>query len=134
MVLGQIFGLLPIQGISSENINDLRFKFLSLKGAYTLVLQCICIFEFIMFSYHLHNTGYNFGAIGDLFYFLFAAFTMLYLTIFASKWISLMKTWSNIESIFLDSPSSNDSDFKFFTRKIRTFALCFIGFLIGGFL
>ena len=124
--------MLPIFGVTSENINDLRFKCLSLKVAYTLILQSICIFEFIMFCYHLHiSTGYNFGAIGDLFYFLFAVFTTLYLTIFASKWISLMKTWSKIENMFLDSSSLNDSDFKYFKRKIRTFALCFIGFLIG---
>lgn len=132
MIFGQIFGLLPIQGILSNHINDLRFKFLSIRVAYTLIIHCICIFEFIMFFYHLPSMGYNFGAIGDLFYYLFAIFTTLYLTIFASKWIILMKTWCENENIFYHPPPTTEqSDFKFFTKKIRIFAVCFIGFLIG---
>lgn len=117
--------------IGMNDSNNLRFKFLSFKVLIMLFMQSICFFELIMYSLQLKKTGFNFDGAGNFFFYIFAIFVNFYLTFAASKFKIMMQTWSEYEEIFLNPPYSIHCKSKIFAKKIRIFAIFFIGFLIG---
>jgi len=123
--------MLPVNGILSDDIAQLCFKWRSLKVLYTCMLQFICISEFLMITFMLYSVGLTFDYFATWLNYGIGIYTTLYLLYRAVKWREFMQFWYDHEKVFLQTPYSNFSLAVAFQRKVKVVGFSFIGFTIG---
>lgn len=64
LLVGQLFGVMPVSGIQSELLSDLRFEWTSLRNLYTLVIIVALISYTLFVSWITLSTQIEFRSIG----------------------------------------------------------------------
>jgi Trehalose receptor len=121
--------MLPVDGITSDNIEDIKFKFRSPKVIYSVILQALCVIELLVFVFK-YNSGTTFDFINLLLSYTVGAYATVFLLFQARKWKAIMKYWSVNEEIFLRPPYSNRSRAFAFARNLKIVAVIIIGYTI----
>ncbi|XP_064212686.1 gustatory receptor for sugar taste 64f-like [Tribolium castaneum] len=96
LLLGQTFGLLPVNGVTSEKCN-LTFSWYSKKVFYSKIIISGSIFMTTTSFYRILNSGYNLTTFGS---FIFNANSAIEGIIFfnlAKSWPQLIEKWSRVE-------------------------------------
>ncbi|XP_069700808.1 uncharacterized protein [Periplaneta americana] len=96
VVTAQLFGLLPVLGISGQNAANLRFRWCSVRTIYSIcILLGSCLN--MIFAILLMKSGINFEQSDSLVFFgCVTAMYMLFLQL-ATQWPNLMVEWENLE-------------------------------------
>jgi hypothetical protein len=67
MITAQFFGLFPLSGLLTDDPNEVKFKWISLRTAFSLSFICCAIFATISISIHQYQQGpFTPGALGKV--------------------------------------------------------------------
>lgn len=127
IILGQIFAILPVDGISLNDVEKLSFSFRSPKVIYTVLLQLLCVMEFILVAF---SVGFTFDFFSVVLRYGIGVYTTLYMLLQARKWKGLMRCWEKNEEAFLRPPYASRARAMNFSRKAKVVAVLFIGYAI----
>jgi hypothetical protein len=129
IIVGQIFGLLPVNGVISDKIENISFKLCSFKVIYTVCLQFVCATELFAFTYT--SAAFSFDYFNILISYGIGLYVSFYLLYVASKWKEFMTFWMINEEVFLYAPYSSKARAITFARKVKIVGICIMGFTIG---
>jgi gustatory receptor len=124
--VAQVFGLMPIDGVMSKDVENLEFKWKSFKTMYTLVFLVLGTAECLLCCRLIFKKGLTLSLSSELSFYLISMIGAFYILKLATKWKYLMKVWFDSEKVFLKSPYVNLK--LSMKRKIRLWA-ALIGFL-----
>lgn len=68
LVMAQIFGLLPVYGIKDQNIENIKFKWLSYKTIYSIVIFSLVLLNGILYLVEFTREDLNFAYLGMYYY------------------------------------------------------------------
>eukprot|EP00102_Acyrthosiphon_pisum_P009197 XP_003246994.2 PREDICTED: gustatory receptor for sugar taste 64f-like [Acyrthosiphon pisum] len=97
LILMQMSGLLPVQGIRRQNTSYLVFNWFSWILAYSIILVGSSVVMVSLAVYNLYSNGLSYEVTGDL---LFHGGTLIVYTIFihlAREWPKVMEKWELME-------------------------------------
>ncbi|XP_060870938.1 gustatory receptor for sugar taste 64f-like [Metopolophium dirhodum] len=97
LILMQMSGLLPVQGIRRQNTSYLVFNWFSWILAYSIILVGSSVVMVSLVVYNLYSNGLSYEVIGDL---LFHGGTLIIYTLFihlAREWPKVMEKWELME-------------------------------------
>lgn len=121
--------MLPVNGISSGELDELHFKLRSFKVIYTIALQIICFVEILLLT--ILDFGLNFDYFNIFLSYAIGLYTTLYMLYHATKWKEFMVYWMRYEEVFLYSPYSNKAREQSFRRKAKLVGFSIISFTIS---
>ncbi|GLV41645.1 Gustatory receptor 64f [Carabus blaptoides fortunei] len=98
LILAQCFALMPLQGIMSDSLNQIRFKWFSFRTLYCLINLCGSIGLFVFNFVRFLTTGMHFGDLATVFYFTSTTLTILLSIRLARLWHLLNEKWSVMET------------------------------------
>ena len=123
---GQLFAIMPVEGILAKNVNNVKFKFVSLRTMYSLMS---CLFILINFSlfvrYIIKNDNYNIDTISTVLYFLVILLELFFFFRLGTQWPKIIKKWNRKENNFLSDPYRMNFETNLKT-KIRFVAFTFM--------
>jgi Trehalose receptor len=122
--------MLPVDGITSDSVDDINFKLRSPKVIYSIILQALCVIELFVFIFK-YDSGTTFDFINLLLSYTVGAYATVFLLFQARKWKAIMRYWSENEETFLHPPYSNRSRALAFARNVKFVAVFIIGYTIG---
>ncbi|XP_025832380.1 gustatory receptor for sugar taste 64e-like [Agrilus planipennis] len=96
--LGQIFSLFPVQGFRSQNVEDLKFSWISARVFYNFFTSLGLLYLTLTITYSTSGGGIN---IFELTIIIFHVTTLINSLLFlqlAIKWPNLMKKWTETET------------------------------------
>lgn len=132
LVLGQCFGSMPVEGILSKDIGNLKFRWNSLRTIYSIVFLTCGTIESCMAVRRLLRLGFNINFAETMIFFVSSMGRAFVLFQMARKWNMFMKFWSQCENVFLHSPYENLKGWSL-GRKIRISSVCLVLLLIGNY-
>ncbi|KAL4113449.1 hypothetical protein QTP88_017066 [Uroleucon formosanum] len=97
LMLMQMSGLLPVQGIRTQNTSYLVFNWFSWILVYSIILVGSSIVMVLLIMYNLYNNGLTYTTTGDL---VFYGGTLIIYILFihlGRKWPKVMKKWELME-------------------------------------
>uniref|UniRef100_A0A3F2YU04 Gustatory receptor n=1 Tax=Anopheles christyi TaxID=43041 RepID=A0A3F2YU04_9DIPT len=104
MIVGQAFGLLPIDGVWSGRWWCLRWKLLSWRNLYALSVQ-LGAFVMACFSFATFwNSGVEFAKIMSWWFFTLNLLISINFAVLARNWPQLMSSWVQLEQSLPDQP------------------------------
>ncbi|KAL7039352.1 hypothetical protein ACKWTF_009883 [Chironomus riparius] len=104
LALAQVFGVLPITGIFSRNIKNIKFKFLSFRTFHTsLWLVGAFIFQILEVHRMAYEEKINAKSIGGIAFYCVAIASCVTFFRVAAKWNELLYSFEHIEAIFSKS-------------------------------
>lgn len=127
LVIGQLFGVMPVNGVSSPTISEHQFKWKSKRTLFSLMIGCILSAYVFLQSWKASTTqtGYI-SSVSSIFYFMNTLEFLCFL-VFATKRPELVQFWAETERKL---PSiCNQHQKRKFIYKIRCTAF---GFLMLG--
>ena len=119
----QYFGLLPVQGITKNNVHDLNFNWKCFKTFYSIIFIIISFIEFSALFYEGIIDGFSLTETSSLSFYLICTSSVVNLFILARKWPKLMIYWYDHEKLLLQPPYFVQG--WSLKRKIRIVALLF---------
>jgi hypothetical protein len=131
LFFGQFFGMLPVTGLSGNEVESFSFRFHSFKVFFSISLQVICFLEFVTLTFYAFSEGLNFDLIGSLLHYFIAAFSMLYMFYQATKWKEFLRYWMKHGETFFYPPYSNLAMTKSFVKKVKIVGVFIIGYTIS---
>ncbi|KAL7038081.1 hypothetical protein ACKWTF_009446 [Chironomus riparius] len=104
LLLGQLFGMLPVDGVLAKSEKDLNFRWKSPKTIYSILFLVFGTIESSVATRRLLRLGFNIHyAEGFLFY--ITAMIRAYMVFFMGrKWKFIMTKWKDCEDVFLRDP------------------------------
>jgi len=104
LLLGQIFAMLPVDGVLAKNEKDLNFRWKSPKTIYSIVFLFCGTIESCIGTKRLLRLGFNIHY-AESFFFLIAAMIRAFVLFFMGrKWKFIMMRWRKCEDVFLREP------------------------------
>jgi gustatory receptor len=104
LLLGQIFGMLPVDGVLAKNEKDLNFRWKSPKTIYSIFFLFCGTIESCIGTRRLLRLGFNIHY-AESFFFLIAAMIRAFVLFFMGrKWKFIMMRWRKCEDVFLRDP------------------------------
>ncbi|CAO1392130.1 unnamed protein product [Diamesa hyperborea] len=102
LIIGQIFGLFPLYGISSKNPKNITFKWISLRTFYSFCALLCSMFALCLVFYQQYQLGPLTASniIGIIFYGNCAFICLLFFCL-SLKWRTIVLKWTQMEMIFL---------------------------------
>uniref|UniRef100_A0A336M5Z9 CSON012659 protein n=1 Tax=Culicoides sonorensis TaxID=179676 RepID=A0A336M5Z9_CULSO len=115
LFVAQIFGLFPVQGISTKNASHLKFKWISFRTLYSILFIFYCIFITFAEIYRMHvNNADDTSAksLAGLIFFIVTTCASMILFYISTKWREIMIFWEKNESVFQRKPYSTSNTLK----------------------
>lgn len=104
MLIGQIFGSMPVQGILCKEIDSLKFSWTSFRTIYTTFFLISGTIEAGMVTFRLVRMGLNLNYAQEIIFFVSSMIRSFLLFHMARKWKTIMKYWTQCEYVFLRPP------------------------------
>lgn len=104
LVYGQFFGMLPVDGVLSENESELEFRWKSLKTIYSMAFLFCGTVESCLGTRRLLRLGFNIRYVEGLVFFILAVVRGFIFFRLARKWTEIMKMWKRCEDVFVRDP------------------------------
>ena len=124
--VAQVFGVMPVDGVTSKDISNISFKWKSLKTIYSLTFLVLGTAECLLCFHSAFKKGISLSLFSELTYYVTSIIGAFFIFRLATKWKYLMKLWFNNEKVFLKFPYINCG--LSLKRRIRMWA-ALIGFL-----
>ena len=104
LVYGQLFGLVPVNGIMTSDETKLEFRWQALRTVYSMVFLFCGTADSIMGVERLLRRGFNIYHFEGLIFFILAAIRAFIFFHLAIKWKKIMSKWKKCEKPFLSAP------------------------------
>jgi gustatory receptor len=104
LIFGQFFGLLPVEGVSSNDEEKIKFRWKSLKTIYSMIFLFCSTIDCVLVITRLFRLGFNIKLSEDLIFFILAMVRAFVFFNLARKWNDIMRMWKKCESPFLKPP------------------------------
>lgn len=104
LLLGQFFGMLPVDGVLSESENDLKFRWKSPKTIYSMIFLFCGTVESCLATRRLLRLGFNIHFAETLLFFVTATIHAYIFFHLGRKWKDIMNFWRSKEEVFLNEP------------------------------
>ncbi|XP_060517071.1 gustatory receptor for sugar taste 64f-like [Cylas formicarius] len=122
IILMQIFGFFPLDGICGPTYKSLQFRWLSLKLLYSVLSIVGYTFNFVLYCLHLSSHIENILDINALFFHIESIIMAMLFLHLATKWSRFVKQWHNVEIAMKNyEPPRN------LKRKISITLIVFLG-------
>ena len=125
LVIGQIFGLMPIQGILGKDIDSLKFRWISLRTIYSIFFLTSGTIEATMVVVRLVRMGLCLNYVGGILFFVSSMLRAVLLFQMARKWKKIMTFWTQCEYVFLRPPYKEVKGWSL-SMRIRVIGVFFI--------
>lgn len=127
--VSQFFGLMPVDGVNSNDISNINFRWKSIKSIYALVFLACGSVECLLCLRLAAISGMTLGFSSALSFYATSMFGAFYLLKLASKWQHLMTFWYKCEKVFLKPPYiirgwSLKQKIRLWAASIGLFSLC----------
>ncbi|CAO1404050.1 unnamed protein product [Diamesa tonsa] len=103
-VIGQIFGIMPIDGVMGKDIDCLKFRWTSLRTIYSIFFLTSGSIEAGMVVVRLVRMGLSVNYAGGILFFVSSMARAIMLFQMARKWKTIMEVWTKCEQVFLKPP------------------------------
>lgn len=103
-MIGQIFGIMPIDGIMGKDIGCLKFRWTSLRTIYSIFFLTSGSIEAAMVVVRLVRMGLSVNYAGGILFFVSSMVRGIMLFQMARKWKTIMEVWTQCEYVFLRPP------------------------------
>ncbi|KAJ3633593.1 hypothetical protein MTP99_010531 [Tenebrio molitor] len=97
LILAQVFGFLPAQGVTGPNFRSLYFTWKSARVVYAILTILGATFVTVMQLYKVFGKGLDLMEANRLFFHCSGALAGCLFLNLAKKWPALMKDWGNVE-------------------------------------
>lgn len=104
LFISQIYGLLPVSNVRSENVRDIKFRWISLRSFYSAVILILNICEFGAVVKYIISVGISFHTASTLSLYVVCLLEHVFFWRLAINWRSIMKQWNHVEQLFLSVP------------------------------
>jgi gustatory receptor len=104
LTYGQFFGLLPADGVLSNDEEKVKFRWKSVKTIYSMIFLFCGTVESGLGTRRLLRLGFNINFAEGLLFFILAMFRAFVFFNLARKWNVIMRLWKKCESPFLQPP------------------------------
>jgi len=104
LAVGQFFGMLPVDGVLSKDVDYLEFRWKSPKTIYSMIFLLFGTIESCLGTRRLLRLGFNIHFAEGLSFFITAMVKSIMMFQLARKWKMIMKTWQSCEDFFLKPP------------------------------
>lgn len=104
LVYGQIFGMIPANGVMSNDENKVEFRWTSLRTIYSMVFLFCCTSDCLMGVLRLLRRGFSIYQFEGLIFFVLATIRGFIFFHLAIKWKKIMSKWRKCEEPFLSAP------------------------------
>ncbi|XP_044268801.1 gustatory receptor for sugar taste 64f-like [Tribolium madens] len=113
VLLGQTFGLLPVNGVTSEKF-DLTFSWYSTKVFYSNIIIFGSILSTTTTFYRIIHSGYNLTTFGSFIFNANAAIEGIIFFNLAKSWPELIRKWSRVETSLANWKNNKSLKRKFY--------------------
>lgn len=103
IIIGQIFCLFPITGVLYKDVNRVKFKVFSIQTIFSIVYIVFALGE-VTLSFHRMLLYKNIRSTGTAIFYLNGFCGAIFFIGLATKWQSLIKSWSRLEDCLLREP------------------------------
>lgn len=104
LFISQIYGLLPVSNVRSENVRDIKFKWRSPRVLYSAIIVMLNICEFGAVLNYIIGVGINFHTASTLALYIVCLLEHVFFWRLAINWRSIMRQWNHVEQLFLSVP------------------------------
>lgn len=104
LFISQIYGLLPVSNVRSENVRDIKFTWLSPRVLYSAVILILNICEFGAVLNYIISVGISFHTASTLSLYIVCLLEHVFFWRLAINWRSIMRQWHHVEQLFLSVP------------------------------
>lgn len=104
LAFGQLFGLLPVDGVLERNESQLKFRWKSAKTIYSMVFLFCGTVESCLGTWRLLRLGFKLNFAEGLLFFIAAMVRAFLIFRLARKWNQIMLHWRSCEDVFLKEP------------------------------
>lgn len=108
--VSQFFGIMPLIdiGVGRKSRSQCpSFRWCSPNALYSLLLIVMSSLETCCCVYQVFETGFHFGNIGAVTFYLLAMISRSLCLSLAMRWPRIIREWRNMERIFLELPYSS---------------------------
>jgi hypothetical protein len=104
LIFGQFFAMLPVNGISSHNGHNLRFRWLSIKTIYSITFLTLGTIESCLVTRRVFVIGFTIVNVETVIFYVISMMRAFIIFRLATKWSSIMDFWREREDVFLSDP------------------------------
>ncbi|ALC43489.1 Gr64b, partial [Drosophila busckii] len=104
LFISQLYALLPVCNVRSADINQIKFKWLSVRVFYSALIMLLNFGEFIAVLYYISHTGINFHNSSTIALYIVCLLEHVFFWRLAYNWQSIMSHWYHVEQLFLSVP------------------------------
>ncbi|XP_058448774.1 uncharacterized protein LOC131428748 [Malaya genurostris] len=122
--VAQIFSLFPIEGVFSNDVNRIFFRWISLRTLYSSMLLVLCALVIIAQVHHVASTSVTIGKVAGILYYFFNFCGLICFFVVAIQWRTVLMKWRMCEEVFLHSPyKMRERSLKFHVRGVGSIML-----------
>lgn len=104
LAYGQFFGMLPVDGVLSDDEDQVEFRWKSAKTIYSVVFLLLGSIESCLGTRRLLRLGFKVNFAEGLLFFISAMVRAYIIFFLARKWKVIIKRWRETEDVFLRQP------------------------------
>lgn len=104
LAYGQLFGLLPVDGVLASDEKAIKFRWRSVKTIYSMIFIFCGTIESLLGTRRLLRLGFKINFAEGLLFFIAAIMRALILFRLARNWNGFMARWRECEDVFLRPP------------------------------
>ncbi|KAK5638896.1 hypothetical protein RI129_013191 [Pyrocoelia pectoralis] len=97
VILGQIFGIMPLNGVKGSNERCIHFKWRSWKVLYTLLIVIGSLFCTCMSIYQIVTKESNMGLVSAVMFYMNSVVVHLLFISLAKNWAYIMRKWRVVD-------------------------------------
>ena len=125
LTFGQFFAMLPVNGILSNDEDNLRFHWKSIRTIYSIIFLILGSIESCLAIRRLVVIGFSIGYAEAILFYILSMVRSLMIFRLAMKWKSIMLYWRKRENVFLKKP------YIMTKCSLRCKLSIFFGFVVG---
>lgn len=123
LFISQIYALLPVSNIRSQQVQNIQFKWLSPRAFYSAIILILNLCEFGAVLNHVGKVGVNFHTSSSLALYIVCLLEHIFFWRLAFNWRSIMSHWHRVEQLFLSVPYRFYDEYKMKRRINIVFGL-----------
>ncbi|EDW70119.1 gustatory receptor for sugar taste 64b [Drosophila virilis] len=123
LFISQIYALLPVSNIRSQQLQNIQFKWLSPRAFYSAIILILNLCEFGAVLNHVRKVGVNFHTSSSLALYIVCLLEHIFFWRLAINWRSIMSHWHRVEQLFLSVPYRFYDEYKMKRRINIVFGL-----------
>lgn len=98
LAVAQIFGIMPVKGITSKSFYDIKFSWKSIQSIYSIIVMISTFFVSISCSVVLANFGFDFEIFVDCLFYLSNFLSLLCFYELGRNWKKLLQHFNRVET------------------------------------